>query len=99
MITHIVMFRWKPELPDGQLARDRGSARRSAARHPVHPLVPARVRSRRVGRCERTTTPIVATFDDVDGWRRYDTDPVHEAARADVIRPWIAERAAVQFES
>ena len=42
---------------------------------------------------------IVATFDDADGWRAYDTHPVHEAARSDVIRPWVADRSSVQFES
>ncbi|MCU1360006.1 MAG: hypothetical protein JWN99_1295, partial [Ilumatobacteraceae bacterium] len=41
---------------------------------------------------------IDATFDDVDAWRQYDTDPVHEAVRADVMRPWIAERSSVKFQ-
>jgi hypothetical protein len=42
---------------------------------------------------------IVATFDDVEGWSAYDSHPEHERVRAEVIRPWIAERSAVQFET
>ena len=40
---------------------------------------------------------IVADFDDVDGWRVYDTHPVHDKVRADIIRPHIAERATIVF--
>ena len=41
---------------------------------------------------------IVADFDDVAGWQVYDTHPVHERSRAEVIVPLIAQRASVQFE-
>ena len=40
---------------------------------------------------------LVAPFDDVDGWREDDTAAVHEAVRAELVRPWIAERSAVEF--
>jgi hypothetical protein len=98
MITHIVMFKWKPELPEGQLAAI------GAALDGLAPAITS-VRSYQHG-CDLGISTaanfdyaIVATFDDADGWRQYDTHPVHEAARADVIRPWINDRAAVQFES
>jgi hypothetical protein len=42
---------------------------------------------------------IVAEFDNVDDWRVYDKHPRHQEIRAGVVRPWIDERAAVQFES
>ena len=42
---------------------------------------------------------IVADFADAEGWRVYDTHPMHEKARADVIVPLVAQRASVQFES
>ncbi len=41
---------------------------------------------------------IVGDFDDVDGWRAYDTHPAHDRARTEVIVPLIAQRASVQFE-
>jgi hypothetical protein len=40
---------------------------------------------------------IVADFDDVAGWRAYQANPRHQAARA-LMRPIIASRAAVQYE-
>ena len=41
---------------------------------------------------------IVATFESVEAWQVYDTHPDHDRVRSDVIRPWIAERATVQFD-
>ena len=40
---------------------------------------------------------IVADFDDVDAWRVYDTHPVHDKVRAEIIRPHIAERVTIVF--
>ena len=42
---------------------------------------------------------IVAEFDTIDAWRVYDKHPRHDEIRAGVVRPWIEERASVQFES
>jgi hypothetical protein len=98
VITHIVMFRWKDDLPEGQLAAI------AAALDGLPPAIPS-IRTYRhgsdlgVSAATNLDYAIVATFDDVDGWRQYDKDPVHEAARTDVIRPWIAERQSVQFET
>lgn len=41
---------------------------------------------------------IVAEFDNIDDWRVYDKHPRHNEIRAGEVRPWIEERAAVQFE-
>jgi hypothetical protein len=97
MITHIVVFRWKPELPDGQLEAI------AAALDGLPPAI-ASIATYHHGADLGVSSgnwdyAIVATFADVDAWRAYDVDPVHEAARADVIRPWIAERSAVQFQT
>jgi Stress responsive A/B Barrel Domain len=98
MITHIVAFRWKPETTADQLAA-------ITAALDTMPANVLSIRSYRHG-ADLGTAPgvnfdyaIVATFDDLDGWRQYDTHPVHDAARANVIRPWIADRAAIQFET
>ena len=97
MIVHVVTFRWTPELPDGQVELI------VAALHAVAAAVPS-VRSYRCGPdvgeggAQNHDFAIVATFDDVDGWREYDTHPEHDRVRSEMIRPWIAERAAVQFE-
>jgi hypothetical protein len=98
MINHVVMFRWKPDTTAEQIAAI------GAALAGLPAAVPS-IRSYRHGADLRATAAtnydyaIVATFDDIDGWRAYDAHPAHEAARTDVIRPWIADRAVVQFES
>lgn len=39
---------------------------------------------------------IHATFDDADAWRRYQAHPAHVAVVEQLLRPVLAERAAVQ---
>jgi hypothetical protein len=39
---------------------------------------------------------LVADFDDVDGWQAYSSHPAHQAVLADLIRPILANRAAIQ---
>jgi hypothetical protein len=98
VITHVVMFRWRPEMPQGHV--ERIVAALSA--------LPASIDSIRSYACGADVGAagaanydfaVVATFDNVDGWRAYDTHAEHERVRAEVVRPWIAERASVQFES
>ena len=98
MITHVVAFRWKPETtPDA--IRGIEDALATLPR-----LVPT-IESYRFGSDLGVSTPanmqfaIVATFATIDDWRAYDVHPEHDRVRADIIRPWIAERAAVQFQS
>ena len=98
MITHVVMFRWRREMPQGQVER---IVTALAA-------LPASIDSIRSYACgpdmgvagaANYDFAVSATFDDIDGWRTYDTDAEHERVRAEEIRPWIADRASVQFES
>jgi Stress responsive A/B Barrel Domain len=39
-----------------------------------------------------------ADFDDADGWRTYTDDPEHQRIIAELIKPILAERAAVQLD-
>ena len=41
---------------------------------------------------------MVADFDDVDGWKVYAADAVHQQVIAERITPIITERTSVQFE-
>lgn len=41
---------------------------------------------------------IVATFDDVEGWRAYDESALHNEVRVTYFKPYIATRAAIQIE-
>ncbi len=41
---------------------------------------------------------LIADFPDVDAFRRYQQDPVHVAVLAEHVRPWLAQRSAVQYQ-
>ena len=98
MITHVVSFRWKPETTAEQLEAI------SAALSTMPRLV-ATIATYRFGAdlgangAANMDFAIVATFATIEDWRAYDTHPEHERVRAEVIRPWIAERESVQFQS
>ena len=97
MITHIVSFRWKAETTAADIDAIRG------ALSTMPGLVPT-IATYQFGSDLGVSTgnsdfAVVATFDSLEDWRAYDSHPEHERIRADFIRPWIAERAAVQFES
>ena len=98
MITHVALFRWKPDTHPDQIVQ---------IQHALETL-PSHIDEIVSYRCGpdlgahgpgNMDFGIVATFDSVEGWRAYDTHPEHDRVRAEIIRPWIAERAAVQFES
>ena len=42
---------------------------------------------------------VVATFDDTAAWQRYQDHPAHQRFLTEVLRPVLAERAAVQLTS
>ena len=98
MITHVVAFRWKPGIPDGHVQDVKAQLLAFASGLPE-------VASYRCGSDVGVSEmgnfdfALVATFNSVDDWRVYDTHPRHNEIRAGEMRPWIAERAAVQFES
>ncbi|HEY4332089.1 MAG TPA: Dabb family protein [Ilumatobacteraceae bacterium] len=98
MITHVATFRWKPETTVEQIAAI------SAALATLPALIPS-VRTYHYGAdlalvgAANMDYAVVATFDSIEDWRAYDSNADHEQLRADLIRPWVAERAAVQFQS
>lgn len=98
MIIHVVAFRWKPGIPDGHVEAVKSQLMAFASSLPE-------VRSYRCGTDVGASDmgnfdfAIVAEFDNIDDWRVYDTHPTHTEIRAGVVRPWIEERAAAQFES
>ncbi len=42
---------------------------------------------------------VIAEFDDTDGYASYRDDPEHRRIGAELIRPFLAGRAAVQYET
>jgi hypothetical protein len=43
-------------------------------------------------------TVLIADFPDVEAFYRYAQDPVHLAVLAEHVRPWLAQRTAVQYQ-
>ena len=43
-------------------------------------------------------TVLIADFPDVEAYYRYAQDPVHLAVLAEHVRPWLAQRSAVQYQ-
>jgi hypothetical protein len=97
MIIHVVAFRWKPGVPEGQVESNKAKLVEFAGSL-------SEVRSYRCGSDVGVSDmanfdfAIVAEFDSVDDWRVYDKHPRHEEIRAG-MREWIEARAAVQYES
>jgi stress responsive alpha/beta barrel protein len=98
MIIHIVAFRWKPGIPACQVEAVKSQLLEFVSSLPE-------VRSYRCGpdvgasEMDNFDFAIVAEFDSIDDWRVYDKHPRHNEIRSGDVRPWIAERAAVQFEN
>lgn len=98
MITHVVSFRWKPETTAAQIESI------GAALATMPDLVPT-IGSYRFGNdlgvngTANMDFAVVATFESVEDWKAYDEHSEHERVRAEVIRPWAAERASVQFRT
>jgi hypothetical protein len=103
MFRHVVMFKWNPgtpaetvkEVTDGLTACGRALA--VTRSYTCGPDV--QTAGGLAGAEDRFDFAIVADFDDEAGWRVYDQDPEHNRLRAELIRPLVAHRMTVQFET
>ena len=97
VLQHVVLFRWREGMtPEAVAAVESGLAA-------LPPAIP-QIRSYRFGADARLGAgewdfAVVAGFDSVDDWAVYRDHPQHQAFIAECVRPWAAERAAVQFET
>lgn len=96
MIRHVVLIRFRDTVtPSAIDAIDDGLR-----------ALPARIAAIRSYSCGRDLRiadgswdyGVVADFDDVDGWRTYDTDGEHDRVRRQLMAPFIAERASMRFQ-
>jgi hypothetical protein len=95
VIRHVALFRWKPDTPPAQV--DRVTEALTALRSAI-PEIAGYSCGPNVGDDRNWDYAVVADFVTFDDWRVYDAHPRHEAARAGEMRPWIAERAVLQYE-
>lgn len=96
MIRHVVLLSWTPEASDAQ--KQQVSTELAA----LPGIVPG-VRDYKFGPDARISEgsgdfAIVADFDDVADYAVYRDHPHHLKVLAEVVRPIIAQRSAVQFE-
>jgi uncharacterized protein YbaA (DUF1428 family) len=98
VIHHVVMFRWKDDIPEGQdeviAAALRAMAAEVGTARSYHCGPDAGA-----GESTNFDFAVAATFDDLDGWRAYDQDAEHGRIRTELVRPWLADRGVVQFEA
>lgn len=96
MFRHVVMFRWK----DGTTAEHVRAAEDGLAGLPgAIPELRAYSFGPDAGVNEGNFDfAVVADFDDADGYVAYRDHPAHQSVLAELLRPHIAERAAVQFQ-
>jgi len=96
MVRHVVLFRWKPGISQGQLE----SLQRALADMPK--ICPS-IRRYRYGR-NLALQPgnfdfgIVADFDDAAGWQEYWANEAHQRFIAEHVRPLAEQRVALQYE-
>lgn len=96
MFRHVALFRWKDGTTADQVAEV------TATLVALPGLIPE-LRGYQVGPDAAVSEgnfdyAVVADFDDPAGYQAYATSPHHVAASTEVIRPILAERAAVQYE-
>jgi hypothetical protein len=96
VIRHVVGFTWTADATDADVAAVRAAL---AALPGQIPEIRAYTFGTDLGLVEGNVDfAIVADFDDVDAWHRYQRHPAHQAVLTDRIRPILAARAAVQLE-
>ncbi|MFM8553745.1 MAG: Dabb family protein [Acidimicrobiales bacterium] len=95
MFTHIVTFEWNDDVPEGHADTARAALEAYArtldgcisyACGPDAGLGP-----------DNADFAVVAVFENEAAWHAYDTADEHNRIRAEVFRPWVARRSAVQI--
>jgi hypothetical protein len=95
VIRHVALFRWKADMPPTQVDRVTEAL---TALTSVIPQIAGYSCGPNVGDERNWDYAVVADFASLDDWRTYDVHSHHEAVRAEEIRPWIADRAVLQYE-
>jgi Stress responsive A/B Barrel Domain len=96
MLRHVVLFTWSDSADEQRRATTLAALRRLP--EDVGGMTSFAVGDD-AGLSEGNAhTALVADFPDVDAYRRYAQDPVHQAVIAEHVRPFLAVRSAVQYE-
>lgn len=96
MIRHVVMFTWSETADAERRARSVQALRRLP--DDVGGMTALTVGEDAGLSDGNADAVLIVDFPDVEAYRRYAQDPVHQAMIAEHIRPFLAARSAVQFE-
>jgi hypothetical protein len=95
MLRHVVLFRWKPNTTEAQVASIESALHRLPAQIPC-------IQSYRFGRDllieeGNADFALVADFADQEGLETYANHPEHQAVVRERIRPIMQTREAIQY--
>ncbi len=96
MFRHVVLLTFRDDAPEGHVER----VVEALAELPAH--IPE-LKSYVIGTDARVAEgnadiAVVADCDDQAGWQAYRDHPVHQQVIAELIRPYVSARSAVQHE-
>jgi hypothetical protein len=96
MLRHIILLRWSPDTtPDQKKAAEAGFQALPGAIGEIRALACGADLGLAAGTYDYAA---VLDFDDTAGWRAYQDHPAHRAFVDGVLKPVLAERAAVQID-
>ena len=96
MIRHVVVFTWSADA-DAERRRSTVEALRRL-RGEVGGMTSLVVADDAGLSDGNADTVLIADFPDAEAFYRYAQDPVHLAVLAEHVRPWLAQRSAVQYQ-
>jgi hypothetical protein len=96
MIRHVVVFTWSTDA-DAERRKTSVEALRRLRQEVggMSQLLVAEDAGLSDGNAD---TVLIADFPDVEAFYRYAQDPVHLAVIAEHVRPWLAQRSAIQYQ-
>ena len=96
MIRHVAVFTWSADADADRRAATVEALRRLRSEvGGMTSLVVADDAGLSDGNAD---TVLIADFPDVEAFYRYAQDPVHLAVLAEHVRPWLAQRTAIQYQ-
>ncbi len=95
MVTHIVIFFWKPGVTPGQIDSFGQAMSRMAAE--IGDLAVIRHGQDLAYRDGNGDYALLGSFRDKEAWSAYQAHPAHQAFVRDFVTPIMASRTAIQF--
>ena len=95
MIRHVVTFTWSDAADDGRRAAILQALR--GLREDVGGMTSLVVEGDAGLSDGNADAVLIADFPDVEAFKRYAQDPVHQSVLTEHVRPWLAARSAVQY--